>query len=368
MICEYFGKCGGCSLGHLNYEEQLNLKIQKEKDRFKNIYNSKFNIIKSKDSNFRNRVEFRIFHKSKIISYAMNDINKKLLPIKNCNIAILSITELMPLFLKEIIKSEILSKKFFSVEFLSSNNGDMVVTMIYHTKLNDNWINEAKKLEQKLDIKIIGRSKKQKIILSDDYIDEKSFFHMRYFENSFIQPNQEVNIQMIKWVINNIEAKDDLCELYCGNGNFTLPLSKKFNKILATEISKVSIKNAKINCKLNNINNIKFVRLSSQEFIEAKNKVREFRRLKQENINLDDYNFSTIFVDPPRAGLDELTRKFASTFNQIIYISCNPETLYNDLEFLNKTHTIKFFALFDQFAYTTHIECGVILIKDIQIV
>jgi len=366
MICEYFGKCGGCTLGHLNYEEQLNLKIQKEKDRFKDIYNDKFDIIRSEDSGFRNRAEFRIFHKLGTISYAMSDINKKLLLIDSCSIVILPIKKIMSLLLKEVIKSEILSKKFFSVEFLSSNNGDMVVTMIYHTKLNDNWINEAKELEQKLNIKIIGRSRKQKIILSNDYIDEKLNFHIRYFEGGFTQPNQKVNIQMIKWVLDNLEPKDDLCELYCGGGNFTLPLSKKFNKVLATEISKTSIKSAKINCQLNNIDNIKFIRLSSQEFVEAKNKVREFRRLKQENINLDDYNFSTIFIDPPRAGLDETTIKLVSQFNQIIYVSCNPETLYRDLAFLNKTHTIKSFGLFDQFAYTNHIECGIVLIRDIH--
>ena len=81
------------------------------------------------------------------------------------------------------------------------------------------------------------------------------------------------------------------------------------------------------------------------------------------HIQLDDYKFSTIFVDPPRAGLDDTTRQLSSEFDQIIYISCNPETLVRDLEFLTKTHEIKNFALFDQFAFSTHIECGVILDK-----
>jgi len=140
-------------------------------------------------------------------------------------------------------------------------------------------------------------------------------------------------------------------------------LSKQFDKVLATEISKTSIRSAKINCELNNITNIKFIRMSSEEFVEARNGVREFRRMKQEDVVLEDYNFSTIFVDPPRAGLDVTTTKLSKEFEQIIYISCNPETLYRDLEELTKTHTIKCFALFDQFAFTSHIECGVVLIK-----
>ena len=81
------------------------------------------------------------------------------------------------------------------------------------------------------------------------------------------------------------------------------------------------------------------------------------------DINLKDYSFDSIFVDPPRAGLDDLTRKLVTDYNHIIYISCNPETLHRDLEVLTKTHKIEKFALFDQFAYTGHIESGVILTK-----
>ena len=68
-----------------------------------------------------------------------------------------------------------------------------------------------------------------------------------------------------------------------------------------------------------------------------------------------------MFLDPPRAGLDITTTKLAQNFEQIIYISCNPQTLHRDLEALTKTHTIEKFALFDQFAYSNHIESGVIL-------
>ena len=148
-------------------------------------------------------------------------------------------------------------------------------------------------------------------------------------------------------------------ESYCGLGNFTIPLSQYFDKVLATEISKRSIQAAKENCALNSINNIDFVRLSSEEMTEALNQTREFRRL--EGIDLWSYNFSTVLVDPPRAGLDEGTIKLISTLETIIYISCNPETLVSNLEQLTKTHKIKKVALFDQFPHTHHIEAGVIL-------
>ncbi len=65
----------------------------------------------------------------------------------------------------------------------------------------------------------------------------------------------------------------------------------------------------------------------------------------------------------PRAGLDEDSILLVSRFNIIVYISCNPETLKENLIELTKTHTIEKFALFDQFPYTEHIETGVILTR-----
>jgi tRNA (uracil-5-)-methyltransferase len=371
MECQYFGKCGGCNLGGISYEEQLQIKIDQQKENFQDIYSADYDIIKSEDGLFRNRAEFRIWkiyddENNFELSYAMNSIEKNILPIESCSIVSEKISNIMPLLIEEVSNDEILHMKFFSIEFFGSLDGDLLVTMIYHKKLDENWNEKANLLAQKLDVKIIGRSRKQKVILSEDKIDEKltinnDTFYFQYKEGGFTQPNQRVNEQMIEWVLDNIDSQDDLCELYCGGGNFTIPLSKQFNKVLATEISKTSINSAKVNCQLNDIENIKFIRLAAQEFVEARKGVREFRRLKQENVSLEDYNFSTIFVDPPRAGLDDTTRELCKEFEQIIYISCNPETLKRDLETLTKTHKIEKFAFFDQFAYSTHIESGVIL-------
>ena len=371
MTCKYFGLCASCTLYDKNYDEQLNYKIQREKNRFSNLTALDFDIIKSSSKNFRNRAEFRVWwekdeqNNKDILTYAMNDFNKEILKIDSCEIVSEDIKKLMPKLLDELQKSMILSFRLFAIEFLVSSTSDMLVTLIYHKKLEDEWINLAKQIEQKLNIKIIGRSRKQKIVLSRDFINESlninsQEFKFAYEENGFTQPNTSVNIKMIEWVLNNTKKSNkDLCELYCGGGNFTIPLSKKFSKVLATEISKTSIKSALRNCALNNIENIDFIRMSSEEFVEALNEVRVFNRLK--NIDLKSYDFDTIFMDPPRSGLDDTTRALAKNFENIIYISCNPETLHRDLQELLKTHKIVRFALFDQFAYTEHIECGVIL-------
>ncbi|WP_305863723.1 tRNA (uridine(54)-C5)-methyltransferase TrmA [Aliarcobacter butzleri] len=372
MNCNYFGICASCTLFDKTYEEQLNYKIQREKERFSNFTNIDFDIIKSNESNFRNRAEFRIWwekgeNNKEILSYAMNDFKKNILKINSCEMVSHHIKELMPKLIDELQNDLELSFKLFAVEFLGSSTKDMLVTLIYHKKLEESWIQKAKEIEKKLNIKIIGRSKKQKLVLTNDYINEtlnisNQNFFFAYEENGFTQPNTNVNVQMIEWVLENTKiSSKDLCELYCGGGNFTIPLSTKFRKVLATEISKTSIKSALRNCSLNKIESISFIRMSAEDFVQALNKVRAFNRLK--DINLDDYEFDTIFMDPPRSGLDDTTRNLAKDFENIIYISCNPETLHRDLEELTKTHEIEKFALFDQFAFTNHIESGVILRK-----
>mgnify|MGYP000945034657 FL=1 len=372
MNCKYFGKCASCVLYDKSYEEQLNFKLQREKQRFSDFTTMDFDIIKSEEKAFRNRAEFRIWWEKdengkEILSYAMNDFNKNILEINSCQIVSSHIQEIMPKLLDLLMSELTLSYKLFAVEFLDSSTKDMLVTLIYHKKLDEEWNKLAKQIEKKLNIKVMGRSRKQKITLSSDSISEtlninNQNFKFAYQEGGFTQPNTNVNIQMIEWVLNNIEVSSkDLCELYCGGGNFTIPLSTKFNKVLATEISKTSIKSALKNCELNNINKIQFIRMSAEEFVQGLQEVRTFNRLK--DVNLKDYNFDTIFMDPPRSGLDDTTRALAKNFSNIIYISCNPETLHRDLKELTKTHEIIRFALFDQFAYTNHIESGVILKK-----
>jgi len=372
MQCEHFGKCGSCTLYDKNYEEQLNFKISREKERFSDFINFDFEIVRSEEENFRNRAEFRIYkdfdeNKNPTLSYAMTSFDKKVLPINSCQIVSSQIKLLMPKLLKALQEDEDLRFKIYAIEFLNSSSNDMLVTIIYHKKLDENWEAKAKLLEKEFNIKIIGRSRGQKIVLSQEFINESleiagKNFRFLYKEGGFTQPNSGVNVQMIEWVLSKIKKDEkDLCELYCGGGNFTIPLSQKFRKVLATEVSKTSIKSALENCALNSIENIDFIRMSAQEFVEALKGKREFRRLK--DIDLKSYNFDTIFVDPPRAGLDDTTRALVKEFNKIVYISCNPETLYRDLKELSSTHKIVDFALFDQFAYTEHIESGVILKK-----
>ena len=151
----------------------------------------------------------------------------------------------------------------------------------------------------------------------------------------------------------------DLLELYCGNGNFTMALAPLFGKVLATEVSKSSVHAAQYNLAANQIDNLALVRASSEEIADALAGRTVLKRMK--DIDLAGYRFSTLFVDPPRSGLDAATLELASGFAHILYISCNPQTLLENVAALQATHRIAASAVFDQFPYTRHLECGLLL-------
>src|SRR5690606_1854665 len=131
----------------------------------------------------------------------------------------------------------------------------------------------------------------------------------------------------------------------------------------ATELAKSSVYAAEWNIEQNGIENIQVARLSAEEFTQAFNGERTFRRLQEANIDLSTYDFDTVFVDPPRAGIDDETLKLLQRFERIIYISCNPDTLHDNLKQLSQTHETTKIALIDQFPYTHHVELSVLLEK-----
>ena len=348
------------------YQQQLDNKITWLQQEFAHLELPEIAVYESEPSHFRMRAEFRIWHEGEQSFYAMHKPGgSRPIPIDGFPIGSQKINELMPKVLDGIHGNELLRRKLYVVEFLTTLSGDALVTLIYHKPLDESWQAEARQLSETIGAPIIGRSKKQKVVLERDYVIEElnvlgRQYKYKQVETGFTQPNAGVNEKMLAWAVENSKGSGgDLLELYCGNGNFTIPLAQNFDKVLATEISKVSVNSSHWSMEQNNINNIDIVRMSSEDFTDALNKVRPFRRLK--DIDLDSYNFSTVFVDPPRAGLDDGTVDLVKRFDNIIYISCNPETLKGNLEALNKTHRIDKFAAFDQFPYTHHLECGAIL-------
>lgn len=353
-----------------NYSKQLADKQAEIQAKFSSFDLPNFDIYTSEPLNYRLRAEFRVWHEGDDLFYIMFDsATKQKFRVDNFPVASLLINQAMTALRDAIIDNQVLRHKLFQVDFLSTLSGELLISLLYHKALDDNWVNEANALQQKLSslapVDIIGRAKKQKIILNKDWVTEKlnvggKAFSYQQVENSFTQPNGTVNEKMLLWAQEATQnTGGDLIELYCGNGNFSIALAQNFDRVLGTEISKTSVKSAQINIAANHIDNIDIIRMSSEDFSQAMNGEREFRRL--EGFDLSTYQYQTVLVDPPRAGLDKDSVELVSRFDRIIYVSCNPDTLKDNLDILCKTHKIKNFALFDQFPYTHHVETGVIL-------
>ncbi|GGK00269.1 tRNA (uridine(54)-C5)-methyltransferase TrmA [Pseudomonas matsuisoli] len=351
------------------YDQQLAEKVVRLRELLAPFAAPEPEVFDSPREHYRLRAEFRLWRENEERFYAMFAPGDKHTPIliEDFPIASRRINELMPRLKAGWQSSQTLSFKLFQVEFLTTLSGDALITLAYHRPLDEAWQREAERLSADLGVSIVGRSRGKRIVIGRDHVDEEMTvagrtFRYRQPEGAFTQPNGEVCAKMLNWAYEVMgERTDDLLELYCGNGNFTLPLATRARQVLATEISKTSVNAALHNLADNGIDNVSLVRLSAEELTQALNDVRPFRRLA--GIDLKGYDFGTVFVDPPRAGMDPDTCELTRRFERILYISCNPETLAANIAQLSDTHRVERCALFDQFPYTHHMEAGVMLVR-----
>lgn len=395
MHCQHFQTCGGCGISQ-SYETQIQSKLAQTTREFHSILerdNISIELFTSSHKNFRARAEFRFYKDNKNnLFYAMSKAGSNhRTPITNCPILIEPLQNLMPLLLETLRAQPILNHKLYACNLLSTSEtgnkiqSETIISLIYHKPLDPLWEELSLKLQAKLSsqlkskIHIVGRSKNQKLILSSHTICEnlrvfantKNERNFQYFkqEGTFSQPNPLINTKMIEFILSTLgsiypKPQCDALELYCGSGNFTLPLALIFRYVLATEVVKSAIALLHQNIKQNAINNITPIRLSAHESIQALTGQRTFFRLK--NVNLDDFKLDCVLVDPPRSGInDKFILHFLQGFSTIIYISCNPHTLLNDIRILSQSHSIMRFGLFDQFPHTHHREC-ILILQNIQ--
>ena len=331
-FCNYFGVCGGCSLCHLNYENTLEYK----KDRVKNILSKfdipKINVIRNEnDLYYRNKIELKIVD-GKLGFYEKNTHN--LIEIKECKVTKKSI-----------------NKSFEFVENMKLENANVTIRANYNDEVL--IIIDSKEKPVILnpeDYKIVGIVLNDKCIYGQDNFMEKInnlFFTVSY--NSFFQVNNYINLELFNLIKENIVGKTVL-DLYSGVGTLSIVASKVVDKVYSIEVIPNAVKNALINAKINKCDNINFI-LGKVE----------------DKIGFINDKIDTIIVDPARAGLDKKTIEVINNIcpQRIIYVSCDTQSLANNLLDL-ANYEIKKFYILDMFSYTYHIECFCILDRKIH--
>lgn len=331
-FCKYFGVCGGCSLCHLNYENTLEYK----KERVKNILSKfdipKINVIRNEnDLYYRNKIELKIVD-GKLGFYEKSTHN--LIEIKECKVTKKSINKSF-----EFVKNMKLENANVTIR---ANYNDEVLIII-DSKEKPVILNPE-------DYKIVGIVLNDKCIYGQDNFIEKInnlFFTVSY--NSFFQVNNYINLELFNLIKENIVGKTAL-DLYSGVGTLSIVASKVVDKVYSIEVIANAVKNALINAKINKCDNINFI-LGKVE----------------DKIGFINDKIDTIIVDPARAGLDKKTIKVINNIcpQRIIYVSCDTQSLANNLIDL-ANYEIKKFYILDMFSYTYHIECFCILDRKIH--
>ncbi len=177
---------------------------------------------------------------------------------------------------------------------------------------------------------------------------------LRAEEGNFFQVNWDQNRRMVTTVLDFAapEKSETVLDLYCGIGNFSLPLAKRAARVVGIESGFSAVENARLNARLNGIGNAEFIADDLQKGLKT---------LLERKTRAD-----VVVLDPPRAGatLKTLERILAFVPHRIVYVSCNPSTLARDLKFL------RLFGFrpdrlqpVDMFPWTWHIECVVELLR-----
>jgi len=177
---------------------------------------------------------------------------------------------------------------------------------------------------------------------------------LKVTEGNFYQVNWEQNKNMLRTVLEfaGLAGTETVLDLYCGIGNFALPMARTASRVIGIESGFSSIEDAKANAVLNHINNAEFIADDLQKGLKT---------LMQRNLRAD-----VVVLDPPRSGatITTLERILAFVPKKIVYVSCNPATLSRDLKFFNLFgYRLDRLQPLDMFPWTYHIECVAELVR-----
>lgn len=321
--CNCYNECGGCNFLHINFNDELSIKI----NYINKLFNTNINtVLTNNEYNYRNKATFHI--KDSKIGYYSEKTNN-IIEINNCLLLDNRINDIYN-YLKEhelsTISEVIIRVTTKDIMIVFKGEKYDINDIINHFNITSIYLND-------------------KLIYGESYIIEE-IDNIKYsiYPNSFFQVNKNNMKIMYDKAREYAGYGNNLLDLYCGTGTIGIYLKDNFKHIDGIEINKDSIKNANINKKLNNINNIKFI---SGDASIAKNN-----------------NYDVIIVDPPRSGLSNKVINFLNKSNakRIVYISCNPKTLKRDIDLLNNYKMIKL-EIINMFNKTKHIECITLLEK-----
>ena len=370
-ICPKYYECGGCSLQHLSYNEQLYMKrelVIEALEKYSGLNPRKFEIKKTlgmtNPNNYRNKVSAPIKDLNGGAWGMYKPNTNHLVILHDCivqyndlNECLNEIVKMMDkLGFKPKSKNEGLIK--YIVARQSSYTKEIQVTFILGETKTDitPLVNEVKTLKNVVSIysdinkgespDIFGTKLKKHY--GEDYITDKlDNYIFNLLPNAFFQlnPSQAVVLYNETKKAAKLSLKEKVVDCYCGVGTISLWVSKLAKEVIGIENNKESIKSANENASNNKVKNVSFI-------------------CGDATIELDKINdIDVIIADPPRSGMRDLTYKILDKEpKRVVYVSCNPSTLAKDLKVLSKKYEVRYIQPIDMFPYTPNVECVVSMV------
>jgi 23S rRNA (uracil1939-C5)-methyltransferase len=373
--CPYQKECGGCQYMHVSYEYEQELKKAYLNDLFKPFVNEvKFNpMFESK--NYRNKCQmtYRLSKSKNVVCGFYEEYSHKLVTVSDCMLQakhankviaelnkILSKHKIMPY--DEKTREGILRHVYIRYGFNTKEVMLVIVTNGEFFPGRKNVLNDLLKLDLGITTVVQNyNSRDTSIVLGDDnkvlygpgFIYEKvGNYKFKISPNSFFQVNTLGMKKLYDKALDlaKINKNDRVIDAYCGVGTISIFASKYAKEVIGVELNKQAIKDAKINQKINNIDNINFIADDATNFMT---------HMAKERLSVD-----VVIMDPPREGS---TKQFINAIGylkpkKVVYVSCDPKTLKRDLyDFGENDYYVTKIEGFDNFPRTQHIETVVLL-------
>ena len=366
--CRVAKICGGCQLQGVEYDRQLQRK-QEYVEKLYSHYQVRPIIGMDDPYNYRNKVQVAFGRANgRVICGNYVTSTHQIVEIKDCQITDRKANEIIEDIRKLIISfrltvfDENAMKGFLRHVLIRTGHvsGQVMVVLVtgsYQFPKKKDFIDALLKKHPEITTVVQNiNSAHTSMVLSEksitlygkgyieDVLCEKVF---RISANSFYQVNSVQTEKLYSAAIKmaQLEKNDTIIDAYCGIGTIGISIAGKVRQVLAVEINKQAIRDARVNAKLNDVETIGFSAMDAGKFM---------RKLAYEKTQVD-----VIIMDPARAGADEpfLSSLVKLKPRKVVYISCNPDTQRRDISYLN-SHGYKVEELqpVDMFPFTEHVE------------